>query len=247
MTPLNRTAPKYADLDKVNPGSLLFSGVMMLEYIGWQEAADLVTLAYPEVVKSGIVTYDFARLMEGATEVSTSGFADAIIERIEGGIDVETKQRERQEAIRREREARDMEDAGRTPHTVGEIMTAMPVTVAPDARVDEAMHTMRHNGVSSILVEPGNDGLWGIMTQRDVVARIVHANRSPGEVSVSEIASKPLVTVPADTSLYECSSRMLESNIRRLVVVKNDAPVGIVSDTDVFRTVDDFGWSAEEV
>ena len=55
------------------------------------------------------------------------------------------------------------------------------------------------------------------------------------------------MTVPADTTLYDCSSRMLESNIRRVVVVKDDAPVGIVSDTDLFRIVDEFGWSAEEV
>jgi isocitrate dehydrogenase len=73
------TAPKYANQDKVNPGSLLFSGVMMLEYIGWQEAADLISAAYPKVVQSKIVTYDFARQMEGATEVGTSRFGDALI------------------------------------------------------------------------------------------------------------------------------------------------------------------------
>jgi len=78
------TAPKYANLDKVNPGSLLFSGVNMLEYIGWQEAADLITTAYPEVLSKKMVTYDFARQMENATEVSTSGFADVLIQQIEG-------------------------------------------------------------------------------------------------------------------------------------------------------------------
>jgi isocitrate dehydrogenase len=76
------TAPKYANLDKVNPGSLLFSGVNMLEYIGWREAADLITTKYPEVIKQKIVTYDFARQMDNATEVSTSGFADALIRQI---------------------------------------------------------------------------------------------------------------------------------------------------------------------
>ncbi len=73
------TAPKYADLDKVNPGSLLFSGVMMLRYLGWPEAADNIVSAYERTVAQKIVTYDFARLMEGATEVSTSEFASAII------------------------------------------------------------------------------------------------------------------------------------------------------------------------
>ncbi|VFM97715.1 MAG: isocitrate dehydrogenase (NADP) [Candidatus Kentron sp. G] len=77
------TAPKYAGQDKVNPGSLLFSGVMMLEYIGWREAANLITRAYPRVIEAKTVTYDFARQMTGATEVSTSGFADALIRAIE--------------------------------------------------------------------------------------------------------------------------------------------------------------------
>ena len=73
------TAPKYTDLDKVNPGSLLFSGVMMLEHIGWQEAADLVTKGFEKTLDQKIVTYDFARQMEGAKEVKTSEFATAII------------------------------------------------------------------------------------------------------------------------------------------------------------------------
>ena len=74
------TAPKYTNLDKVNPGSLLFSGVMMLEHIGWNAAADLITTAYEKTLAQKIVTYDFARQMEGATEVATSAFATAIIE-----------------------------------------------------------------------------------------------------------------------------------------------------------------------
>jgi isocitrate dehydrogenase len=73
------TAPKYTNLDKVNPGSLLFSGVMMLEHIGWQEAADMVTKAYEKTLDEKIVTYDFARQMQGAMEVKTSEFATAVI------------------------------------------------------------------------------------------------------------------------------------------------------------------------
>jgi isocitrate dehydrogenase len=74
------TAPKYTNLDKVNPGSLLFSGVMMLEYMGWWEAAALIGKAFEATLAQKIVTYDFARQMEGATEVKTSEFATAIIE-----------------------------------------------------------------------------------------------------------------------------------------------------------------------
>jgi isocitrate dehydrogenase len=76
------TAPKYTNLDKVNPGSLLFSGVMMLEYMGWWEAADLIGRAYEATLDQKIVTYDFARQMDGATEVKTSEFATAIIENL---------------------------------------------------------------------------------------------------------------------------------------------------------------------
>lgn len=73
------TAPKYTNLDKVNPGSLLFSGVMLLEHIGWFEAANLVTSAYEKTLEQKVVTYDFARQMEDATEVSTSQFATQLI------------------------------------------------------------------------------------------------------------------------------------------------------------------------
>ena len=74
------TAPKYANQDKVNPGSLLFSGVMMFDYIGWPEVGRTITAAYEKTVARKVVTYDFARQTEGATEVSTSGFAGAIID-----------------------------------------------------------------------------------------------------------------------------------------------------------------------
>ncbi len=73
------TAPKYANLDKVNPGSVILSGEMMLRYMGWTEAADAIIAGMDKAIASRAVTYDFARLMEGATEVKCSGFADVII------------------------------------------------------------------------------------------------------------------------------------------------------------------------
>jgi isocitrate dehydrogenase len=73
------TAPKYSNLDKVNPGSLLLSGVMMLDYIGWKEAGKAIIDAFVRTVEQKIVTYDFARQMQGATEVKTSEFASAVI------------------------------------------------------------------------------------------------------------------------------------------------------------------------
>ena len=74
------TAPKYANLDKVNPGSVILSGVMMLEHLGWQEAADLIIKGLETTIAKKVVTYDFARLTEGATEVKCSAFGTAIIE-----------------------------------------------------------------------------------------------------------------------------------------------------------------------
>ena len=74
------TAPKYADLDKVNPGSVILSGEMMLRHMGWVEAADLIIKGMDGAIASKRVTYDFARLMEGATEIKCSAFGDNIIE-----------------------------------------------------------------------------------------------------------------------------------------------------------------------
>lgn len=73
------TAPKYAGQNKVNPGSVILSGVMMLEHMGWQKAADMIVDAIQHTINQKTVTYDLERQMEGATKVSTSGFADAII------------------------------------------------------------------------------------------------------------------------------------------------------------------------
>lgn len=73
------TAPKYAGLDKVNPGSVLLSGEMMLRYLGWTEAADLIIASMDKTIANKVVTYDFARLMEGAKEVKCSEFGDALI------------------------------------------------------------------------------------------------------------------------------------------------------------------------
>ena len=76
------TAPKYANLDKVNPGSVVLSGEMMLRYMGWREAADLIVKGMDGAIGAKSVTYDFARLMEGAKEVKCSEFGDAVIARM---------------------------------------------------------------------------------------------------------------------------------------------------------------------
>jgi isocitrate dehydrogenase len=79
------TAPKYAGQDKVNPGSVILSGVMMLDYMGWSEAGELIGRAIEAAIEQKRVTYDFERQMDGATLVSCSGFGDVLIENIERG------------------------------------------------------------------------------------------------------------------------------------------------------------------
>ncbi|SDN05688.1 NADP-dependent isocitrate dehydrogenase [Sediminibacillus halophilus] len=77
------TAPKYAGLDKVNPSSVILSGVLMLEHLEWREAAELITKSMDKTIASKEVTYDFARMMDGAKEVKTSGFGDALIKNMD--------------------------------------------------------------------------------------------------------------------------------------------------------------------
>ena len=247
------TAPKYANLNKVNPGSLLFSGVMMLEYMGWQEAADLITLAYPEVVTDGIVTYDFARQIDGATEVGTSQFADALIERLQGGIDLDAKRRAQQEQLMKERKQREirrllqpMEElvaTGKVPTSVRDLMTRSLITVTDEENVEAAMHVMADAGVSSVVVEPDASGAWGILTKRDIVTKIVNGDRNPATTKVGEIATRPVVSVAAEASVREAASLLSSQNFSRLTIEEGGRVIGMITEDDIFSTVERFGWS----
>ena len=247
------TAPKYANLNKVNPGSLLFSGVMMLEYMGWQEAADLITLAYPEVVTDGIVTYDFARQIDGATEVGTSQFADALIERLQGGIDLDAKRRAQQEQLIKERKQREirrllqpMEEliaTGKVPTSVRDLMTRSLITVTDEENVETAMHVMADAGVSSVVVEPDANGAWGILTKRDIVTKIVNGDRNPATTKVGEIATRPVVSVAAEASVREAASLLSSQNFSRLTIEEGGRVIGMITEDDIFSTVERFGWS----
>jgi isocitrate dehydrogenase len=250
------TAPKYANLDKVNPSSLLLSGVMMLEYMGWKEAAELINAAFPKVVADKTVTYDFARQMVGATEVSTSGFGDYLIAKIRtSAADLLEEEEHRRHLLEEERKEREvqraahpdeaMEASGRIPQTVGAIMH--PVIVVPKTEpVNVAMQKMHQQNRHAVLIAPDEEiPEWSIMTKRDVIKKIINANRSPTRITVGEIATRPITMISEDASLQEASSRMVEAGIRRVVVAKNGEPVGIVSDTDLFRTVEEFGWAPD--
>jgi isocitrate dehydrogenase len=77
------TAPKYANLDKINPGSVILSGAMLFEYLGWDQVSGAIIRAFDNAIRSRHVTYDLARQMPGSTEVSTSAFADQVIKHLD--------------------------------------------------------------------------------------------------------------------------------------------------------------------
>ncbi len=130
--------------------------------------------------------------------------------------------------------------------TVGAVMTRDVQTILPSASVSGALQVMRQKGITSILVEPTGQSSWGIMTMRDVLKHIVASSRSPEDVSVGDIASKQLVTLPPDATLRECAQLMVDRGVRRIIVVENDKPSGIISDTDIFQVVEERGWGNEQ-
>ncbi len=135
---------------------------------------------------------------------------------------------------------------GLKPHTVEEIMTTPVVTVPASMPIEEALHLMREKGIHSVVVEPERPGsTYGIMTQRDVLRKVVAADRPLLNVIVADLMSSPLITVSPDTTIKQCSIIMLDANIRRAVVMKNGKLVGIVSDTDIFQSVEERGWGPD--
>ncbi len=135
---------------------------------------------------------------------------------------------------------------GLKPHTVEEIMTSPVITLPALTPIEEALHLMREKGIHSVVVEPDRpNGVYGIMTPRDVLKKIVAADRPLFHVTVSDLMSAPLITVSPDTTIKQCSIIMLDANIRRAVVMKGGKLVGIVSDTDIFQSVEERGWGPD--
>lgn len=230
------TAPKYANLDKVNPGSVILSGDMMLRYMGWIEAADLIVAALERTIQQKVVTYDFARLMEGAREVRTSEFADALIANMDRVIGDE--HRAGHDIVSPDL-VRPVEHETFPRATVGALMTRNVVSVAGNAPLSDTTHLMRSRGITSVVVEPTDGKDWGIMTMRDVLKKVVRDDVRVNGMTVDQIATRPLITISPEKTLAECAALMLEKNIRRVVVVRDGVPVGIISETDIFRYVEE--------
>jgi isocitrate dehydrogenase len=132
------------------------------------------------------------------------------------------------------------------PYIVGEIMTSPVVTVAASTPAEEALHLMRQKRIHSVVVEPEQPGgAYGIMTQRDLLRKVIAADRPLLNVTVGDLMTSPLITVSPDTPIKQCSIIMLDTNIRRAVVMKSGQLVGIVSDTDIFQAVEEHGWGPD--
>lgn len=135
---------------------------------------------------------------------------------------------------------------GLKPYTVDEIMTSPVITVPASMPAEEALHMMRSKHIHSVIVDPDRPGgAYGIMTQRDLLKKIVAADRPLFNVTVGDLASSPLITVSPDTPIKHCSIIMLDANIRRAVVMKDGQLVGIVSDTNIFQCVEERGWGPD--
>ena len=131
-------------------------------------------------------------------------------------------------------------------YTVSSIMKRPVVSIEPNATVAEALHRMQEKGISSILVIPVNPGdQEGMMTKRDIISKVVAKGKDPKKLKVQEVMTKGLITVPPDCSLRDAAAIMMEKGIRRVLVSRGGEIIGIVSDTDIFRAVEEAGWGSE--
>ena len=122
--------------------------------------------------------------------------------------------------------------------TAQEIMTKDVATIHPHATVAEAIQRMRELQVGSLLVEQVSPSdTWGIITQTDVVQKVVAREKDPAQVEVAEVMSKPITIVRPDTLLRECAHLMGREHIRRVFVFERQKVVGVVSASDIFETL----------
>lgn len=135
---------------------------------------------------------------------------------------------------------------GLKPYIVDEIMTSPVITVPASMPAEDAVHLMRSKHIHSVVVEPDRlGGAYGIMTQRDLLKKVVAADRPLLNLTVGDLMSSPLITVSPDTPIKQASIIMLDANIRRAVVMKDGKLVGIISDTDIFQCVEERGWGPD--
>ncbi|MFQ5846124.1 MAG: cyclic nucleotide-binding/CBS domain-containing protein [Candidatus Methylomirabilales bacterium] len=131
-------------------------------------------------------------------------------------------------------------------YTVTSIMKSPVVRIEATKSVTEALHRMQEKGISSILVTPTAPGeSIGIMTKRDIISKVVSQGKDPEKLKVRDVMTSGLITVPPDCPLRDAATMMTEKGIRRVLVSHGDDIIGIVSDTDVFRAVEEAGWGLD--
>ncbi|MFA5938780.1 MAG: CBS domain-containing protein [Sinimarinibacterium sp.] len=124
-------------------------------------------------------------------------------------------------------------------------MTRALITVADKETVESAMHVMTDNNISSVVVDADGNGQWGILTRRDIVSKIVHGGKNPATTRVKDICSRPVVSVPAETSIRDAAAKLSNSHFSRVTVEQGGKIIGIVTETDIFNAVDKFAWTQE--
>jgi CBS domain-containing protein len=122
--------------------------------------------------------------------------------------------------------------------TAEEVMTRDVVDIGPEATVAEAINKMRERNVSSLLVKRDDHmETWGFMTVTDIIEKVVAKGLEPAEVHVSEIMTKPVITISPRHSLQECAALLARADIRRVLVYDGKHIVGIVSSSDIFSAL----------
>jgi isocitrate dehydrogenase len=122
--------------------------------------------------------------------------------------------------------------------TAQDFMRENVATIGPHATVAEAIRLMRDNQVGSLLVERVSPSdTWGTITRTDVVHKVIAPGKDPSHIAVSTVMSKPITTVRPDASLQECARLMAQEDIRRVFVFDGRAIVGILTASDIFRTL----------
>ncbi len=131
-------------------------------------------------------------------------------------------------------------------HAVADVMSRPAATVRRDATVAEALAVMKEANVGSLLVQPdAAGGPWSVVTRHDIFSKVVAHNRDPRETRVAAIASGRLEPVSPEISLWDCSARMAKSGALLLPVVEGQTVIGVVTDSDIFRAIEERGWGVD--
>jgi isocitrate dehydrogenase len=128
-------------------------------------------------------------------------------------------------------------------YTVASIMKSPVVSIEANKSVADAIHQMQEKGISSLMVTPAAPGEpEGMMTKRDIISKVVSHGKDPKTLNVQDVMTTSLISVPPDYPLADAARLMSEKGIRRVLVRQGSEIIGIVSDTDIFRAVEESGW-----